>query len=102
MATLYNEQLDHIKGSYHFDTFLDVHLIFLLRVIMAGDPKQLGPIIRSPVAIRGGLQISLLERLMSSDKPSSVYQRDSKSGQYDSKYVTKLLKNFRSHGSILR
>ena len=23
---------------------------------MAGDPKQLGPIIRSPVAIRGGLQ----------------------------------------------
>ena len=40
---------------------------------------------------------------MSSDKPTgSVYQRDPKSGQYDSKYVTKLLKNFRSHNAILR
>ena len=48
-------------------------------------------------------QVSLLERLMSSDKSTgSVYQRDAKSGQYDPKYVTKLLKNFRSHNAILR
>ena len=36
----------------------DMYLLYLFRVIMAGDPKQLGPIIRSPVAIRGGLQVT--------------------------------------------
>ena len=33
-------------------------------VILAGDPKQLGPVIRSPVARELGLQKSYLERLM--------------------------------------
>lgn len=34
------------------------------RVILAGDPKQLGPITRSPVAQRLGLDTSWLDRLM--------------------------------------
>jgi DNA polymerase III delta prime subunit len=33
-------------------------------VAFAGDPKQLGPVIRSPVAIEYGLEISLLERFV--------------------------------------
>ena len=33
-------------------------------VVLAGDPKQLGPVIRSTDAIKGGLDMSLLERLM--------------------------------------
>ena len=32
--------------------------------ILAGDPKQLGPIIRSPVALEYGLDVSLIERLI--------------------------------------
>ena len=34
------------------------------QVVMAGDPKQLGPVIRSNMGVKHGLTISLLERLM--------------------------------------
>jgi helicase MOV-10 len=36
-------------------------------VIISGDPKQLGPIIRSGVARQLGLEVSYLERLMDRD-----------------------------------
>jgi len=36
-------------------------------VILSGDPKQLGPILRSTVAQKLGLEISYLERLMHRD-----------------------------------
>ena len=41
---------------------------------LAGDPKQLGPILRSKIALDHGLQISLLERLMG-DKSLTNYQK---------------------------
>ncbi|KAJ2974090.1 hypothetical protein NUW54_g11947 [Trametes sanguinea] len=63
------------------------------RVILSGDPKQLGPVIRSSIARELGLGISYLERLM--DRP--VY--DSVIGQGRS--FVKLVKNFRSHNAIL-
>ena len=44
------------------------------QVVLAGDPKQLGPVLRSPIALKHGLQISLLERLMNT---SDIYKRDS-------------------------
>uniref|UniRef100_A0A3P9P4N1 RNA helicase n=1 Tax=Poecilia reticulata TaxID=8081 RepID=A0A3P9P4N1_POERE len=62
------------------------------QLVLAGDPKQLGPIIRSPYAIQHGLGLSLLERLMNR-KP---YQ------DLDSRFVTKLLQNYRSHAAILK
>ena len=34
------------------------------QVVMAGDPKQLGPFIRSSEGVKHGLNISLLQRLM--------------------------------------
>jgi helicase MOV-10 len=80
-------------------------------VILSGDPKQLGPIIRSNVARELGLETSYLERLMNRD----LY--DEKTG-YGSRHVlpltrwfasltfycsvVKLVKNFRSHMAILR
>ena len=37
------------------------------QLVLAGDPKQLGPVIRSPISIKFGLELSLLERLMARD-----------------------------------
>ena len=34
------------------------------QLVLAGDPKQLGAVVRSPIGIKCGLQKSLLERLM--------------------------------------
>ena len=67
------------------------------RVVMAGDPKQLGPVIRSVIAGKNGLNISLLERLM---ETVEMYGRDL-TGQYDSRCITKLVQNFRSHPELL-
>merc|ERR1719483_1192279 len=59
---------------------------------MAGDPKQLGPVIRSNMSLKHGLNISLLERLMAME----LYSKD-----YDKRCITKLVKNFRSHKELL-
>ncbi|XP_020785667.2 putative helicase mov-10-B.2 isoform X2 [Boleophthalmus pectinirostris] len=66
------------------------------QVILAGDPKQLGPIIRSPLALKFGMGLSLLERLMT-DFP--LYQKTN--DMFDNRFVTKLLRNYRSHPAIL-
>ena len=63
------------------------------QLVLAGDPKQLGPILRSPFAIKYGLDKSLLERYMI-DQP--VYYKP-----YDERIITKLLNNYRSHPAIL-
>ncbi|CAH1967597.1 unnamed protein product [Acanthoscelides obtectus] len=62
------------------------------QVVLAGDPKQLGPSVFSKEAKRYHLDFSLLERLMDRE----LY----KSG--DDNYITMLKKNFRSHETILR
>ncbi|XP_043102725.1 putative helicase mov-10-B.1 [Puntigrus tetrazona] len=67
------------------------------QLVLAGDPKQLGPILRSPFAIKYGLGLSLLERLMTQNE---LYQKGTTG--YDNCYVTKLLRNYRSHPSILK
>ena len=80
-------------------------------VVLSGDPKQLGPIIRSAVARHLQLDISYLERLMNRD----IY--DPKKGHgmtyvsflpCFSEYfhmtfrIVKLTKNYRSHNAILK
>ncbi|KAH7924362.1 RNA helicase [Leucogyrophana mollusca] len=63
-------------------------------IILSGDPKQLGPIIRSGIARELGLETSYLERLMG----TSMYDAKDGSGAT----VVKLVKNFRSHPAILK
>ncbi|KAM3618064.1 uncharacterized protein V6R79_014760 [Siganus canaliculatus] len=67
------------------------------QVVLAGDPKQLGPILRSPFAIKYGMGLSLLERLMTA---FPLYQKNE--GVYNNNFVTKLLHNYRSHPAILK
>ncbi|XP_070758397.1 putative helicase mov-10-B.1 [Enoplosus armatus] len=69
------------------------------QLVLAGDPKQLGPILRSPLALQYGLGLSLLERLM---KYNALYQKSTDSGHFDTRFVTKLLRNYRSHDAILK
>ena len=45
------------------------------RVILSGDPKQLGPIVRSPIARQLGMGKSYLERLMENPLYDSVSER---------------------------
>uniref|UniRef100_A0A3B4BM13 RNA helicase n=1 Tax=Periophthalmus magnuspinnatus TaxID=409849 RepID=A0A3B4BM13_9GOBI len=68
------------------------------QLVLAGDPKQLGPILRSPLALQYGLGISLLERLMTQN---DLYQKTTDSGHFDTRFVTKLLRNY-SHAAILK
>jgi len=74
------------------------------RVIIAGDPKQLGPIIRSPLTLKFGLGESIIERLTSSE--SYVYSKNidlyPNSSGYNPNYIVKLLKCYRCHPDILK
>ncbi|KAL8278914.1 hypothetical protein RQP46_008583 [Phenoliferia psychrophenolica] len=64
-------------------------------VILCGDPKQLGPIVQSPIALHFGLGESLLERLMK----LSMY--DPSNAAAAGTTVVKLVDNYRSHPKIL-
>nr|VWP00270.1 Adenylate cyclase [Ganoderma boninense] len=64
------------------------------RIVLSGDPKQLGPIIRSSIAREHGLGVSYMERLM--ERP--IYGAQAGRGRS----WVKLLQNYRSHEAILR
>ena len=71
-------------------------------VVLGGDPQQLGPIIRSPLASKLGLGISLLERLLpdAQNVPHSPYYH-LPDKLFPLRTITKLLHNYRSHSAIL-
>ncbi|XP_061629680.1 RNA helicase Mov10l1 isoform X2 [Phyllopteryx taeniolatus] len=65
------------------------------QIVLAGDPCQLGPIVKSRMASAFGLGLSLLERLMA----NSLYGKQE--WGYNPKLVTKLIYNYRSHEALL-
>ncbi|XP_067141003.1 putative helicase mov-10-B.1 [Centruroides vittatus] len=97
--------IDEAGNSYEPETIIPISGLLQSSIdnpkgghlILAGDPKQLGPIVRSKLATKYGLGLSLLERLMNIEQ---VYGR--KENVYNKKVLTKLLKNYRSHPSILK
>lgn len=64
-------------------------------IILAGDPKQLGPVVRMEYLKQTVHNTSLLDRLMS----HGVYKRQQ--GQYNPQVITKLLDNYRSHNFLI-
>ena len=86
-------------------------LNFQTNIILSGDPKQLGPIIRSSVALALGLGKSYLDRLVARE----VYDSERGHGirlvgltmgslniNESLRSVVKLIKNWRSHPAILK
>ncbi|KAJ3321096.1 hypothetical protein HDU76_000148 [Blyttiomyces sp. JEL0837] len=83
------------------------------QIVLAGDPQQLGPILRSTDAKKFGLEKSFLERLLElplyTPKKSGNTGRivealpTSLPGQFSENpnVITKLLRNYRSHPAIL-
>ncbi|KAM9753147.1 RNA helicase Mov10l1 [Menidia menidia] len=65
------------------------------QIVLAGDPCQLGPVVKSKLAATFGLGVSLLERLMA----NPLYCKQD--WGYNPKVVTKLIYNYRSHEALL-
>mmetsp|Transcript_11849 Transcript_11849/g.14952 ORF Transcript_11849/g.14952 Transcript_11849/m.14952 type:complete len:444 (-) Transcript_11849:679-2010(-) len=63
-------------------------------IVLAGDPKQLGPIIRSDMAKNFCLEKSLLERLHQRLEHENLHK--------NTDITTKLISNYRSHPAILK
>lgn len=66
------------------------------RVVLAGDPMQLGPMVNK-CAKDWGLETSLLQRLMRCE----IYRPDPITKLYDSNFITMLRLNYRSHSDII-
>ena len=64
-----------------------------IQVVLAGDPQQLGAIVRSPAAARHGLERSYQERLMD----LRVYSTKAA----DVVAIVQLVANYRSHEALL-
>jgi helicase MOV-10 len=68
------------------------------QLILAGDPKQLGPIVPSDVCAKFGMAMSYMERLTL----RGAYGRSSTDRQYPPHLLTKLIQNYRSHPAIMQ
>ena len=82
--------------------FIENIFFYFIQVVLAGDPFQLGPVLQSRVASSYGLEIPLLERLMSRPLYCRNEDKFSDHGCYDPLLVTKLINNYRSHPAVLK
>ncbi|KAM3858874.1 putative helicase mov-10-B.1 [Diretmus argenteus] len=84
------------------------------QVVLAGDPKQLGPIIHSCLADKYGMGErcafhmhphkgkNTVMRLMSDVPLYKKKMKKDKGERFNKRFITKLLKNYRSHPDILK
>lgn len=66
-------------------------------LILAGDPYQLGPVVKNAYLVQMGYDISMLERIMG----LPLYQKDPVTGKYNTALITKLVRNYRCHEAII-
>ncbi|PVD24975.1 hypothetical protein C0Q70_15471 [Pomacea canaliculata] len=71
------------------------------QIVLAGDPKQLGPVLLSPFAKVYGLELSFLERLMEHLPYQHNAELYADHGGYNPLLVTMLIDNYRCHPAIL-
>jgi helicase MOV-10 len=77
-------------------TLMDFNCENSNQLILAGDPKQLGPIIPSGLCQKFGMSMSYMERLTLRE----AYGRAD--GNYPPALLTKLVRNYRSHPEIIK
>lgn len=65
-------------------------------IVLAGDPNQLGPVVKSQQVSQLGLGISLLERMFKLD----LYARNNDS-RYNERFITQLIESYRCDSRIL-
>ena len=70
-------------------------------VVMSGDSKQLGPLVHSKVAIRGGLEKSLLETCVDMISERITTKSPANGTDTTDDNLMTLTKNYRSHSDIL-
>jgi helicase MOV-10 len=72
------------------------------KLVLAGDPQQLGPVVRSTQGKSYGLSLSLLERL-TQQLPVYAHDIDSfpHSGGYNPNYIVQLVECYRCHPAII-
>lgn len=66
------------------------------KIVLSGDPKQLDAICKSTVTTKLGYNISLMQRLF-----ELPLYTPGEAKKFNSKYITQLVKNYRSHIAIL-
>lgn len=71
------------------------------QVILAGDPKQLGPIMISRFSKNFKMDTSMLERLLNTN-PCYAKKYGANGNEYDPRFVTKLKINYRSIPGVLK
>lgn len=71
------------------------------QLVLAGDPRQLGPVIHSGLAREHGLQTSMMERLMGCAPYAKDQQAHAETLGFEPAVLTKLVWNFRSHPALL-
>ncbi|TPX32696.1 hypothetical protein SmJEL517_g04200 [Synchytrium microbalum] len=72
------------------------------QIVLAGDPMQLGPVLRSDIVKQFGLHRSYLERLTELPVYKPKQSQDGSHAQYENPHlVTKLVRNYRSHPALL-
>lgn len=95
--------IDEAGQTIEPETVMPITLLSknLGQVVLAGDPKQLGPMCLSPFSKTLKLDSSMLERLLTKD-PHYAQKFGPDGRDYNPKLVTKLKKNYRSLPSVLQ
>ncbi|XP_055384568.1 putative helicase mov-10-B.1 isoform X2 [Condylostylus longicornis] len=91
--------IDECAASTEPEVLVAVSAVYhsKINIVVAGDPKQLGPILKSDTAAEFGLKFSFMERLLDTD----CYQ-DTRDKSYNQRIQTRLVRNFRTHSDILQ